>query len=138
MFPGVPIVFTAVGTRQFAGQTWPGVTGLTVPVGLGETIDLALRLEPDTYTIAVISAGIRFWLAATDKVREIDFFGPPGRELHKKVAALPPYTVVLFHLVPAPFGQPPLAGLDLMDAVAKRLPTFSAWPGLGLNHGRIG
>jgi hypothetical protein len=33
-FPGVPIVFTQIGTREFGERTWPtGVTGLTVPVG---------------------------------------------------------------------------------------------------------
>ena len=34
IFPGVPIAFIGLATRQFAGQTWPGVTGLTTPVGL--------------------------------------------------------------------------------------------------------
>ena len=146
MFPGVPIVFTGVGTRQFGGKTWPGVTGLTTPVGLGETIDLALRLEPDTKAIALISPYDPFWLDAThseilryrDRVREIDLIGPPGRELYERVLALPPHTVVLFDLSPLKSGQPPLAGLDLIDAVAARLPTFSPWPDLCLNHGGIG
>jgi hypothetical protein len=145
-FPGVPILFTSVGTRQFQGKTWPGVTGLTVPVGIGETIDLALRLQPDTEAIALISPYDPFWLEAThseilryrDKVRELDFIGPPGRELLDKLAALPPHTVVLFHYAMPPSGQPPLAGLDLIDAVAERLPTYSAWPSLCLNHGCIG
>src|SRR5215472_3357079 len=95
MFTGVPILFTEVGTRQFTeggarefgAKSWAGVTGLTVPVGLGETIDLALRLEPDTEVIALIApAGDPFWLEAThkeirryrDRVREIDLIGPPG------------------------------------------------------------
>src|SRR5215472_9558986 len=48
IFPGVPIVFTNISTRELEGQKmWPGVTGLTVPVGLRETIDLALHLHPD-------------------------------------------------------------------------------------------
>jgi len=56
MFPGVPIVFTGVGTRELEGQKmWPGVTGVTVPVGLRETIDLALHLHPNTKTVAVIT-----------------------------------------------------------------------------------
>jgi len=41
IFPGVPIAFNGLATRQFAGKAWPGVTGLTTPVGLGETTDLA-------------------------------------------------------------------------------------------------
>lgn len=147
IFPGVPIAFVGLGTRQFVGQTWPGVTGLTNPVGLGETIDLALRLQPDTTTVAVIAPKEDpYWLAAThtellryhDRVKELYFYGPASRELFERVAALPAHTVVLFHLAPPASGQPPLAGLDLIDAVAERLPTYSAWPLLCLGHGCIG
>jgi PAS domain S-box-containing protein len=146
IFPGVPVVFTQVGTRQFGDKTWPGITGVTVPVGLGETIDLALHLQPDTETVAVITAQDPFWVEATHaellrysgKVKEIFLFGPPSYELYQKVVALPPHSVVLFHLSPEPRGQPALAGMDLIDAVAARVPTYSAWSRLCLNHGCIG
>ena len=147
IFPGVPIAVTGLATRQFAGNTWPGVTGLTTPVGLGETIDLALRLHPDTTTVAVIAPKEDpYWLAAThtellryrNRVKEVYLHGPPGRELFEKVVALPDRTVVLFHLALQASGQPPLAGLDLIDAVAERKPTYSAWRSLCLGHGCIG
>ena len=145
MFPGVPVVFCAVSDWEFEGLTWQNVTGVTDHVGLGETIDLALRLEPETEAVAVISPFDPPWLAATHKelnryqgrVREIDLVGPPGRQLFQKVVALPPHTVVLFDLA-LNAGQPPLAGFDLLDAIAQRFPTFSAWPNLCLNHGCIG
>ena len=146
MFPGVPIVFTGLSTEQFGRKTWPGVTGSTVAVGLRETIELALRLQPDTNTVAVISPGARdpYWLALTHsellrhKVTEIYFSDPPSRDLLAKVAALPPHTVVLFHLALAESGQPPFEGMDLLDAVAQRVPTYSAWQRLCLDHGCIG
>ena len=147
IFPGVPIAFTGLATRQFAGQSWPGVTGLTTPVGLGETIDLALRLQPDTTTVAVIAPKEDlYWLEAThnellryhDRIKEVYFHGPPSRELFEKVTALPAQTIVLFHLAPPASGQPPLAGLDLIDAVAQKMPTYSAWRSLCLGHGCIG
>ena len=147
IFPGVPLAFNGLATRQFAGQTWPGVTGLTTPVGLGETIDLALRLHPDTTTVAVIAPKEDpYWLAAThtellryhDRIKEVYFHGPPNRELFEKVTALPDHTIVLFHLTPPASGQPPLAGLDLIDAIAERKPTYSAWRNLCLGHGCIG
>jgi PAS domain S-box-containing protein len=147
IFPGVPIAFTGLATRQFAGQTWPGVTGLTTPVGLGETIDLALRLQPDTTTVAVIAPREDpYWLAAThtellryhDRIREVYFYGPANRELFEKVTALPAHSIVLFHFAPPASGQPPLAGLDLIDAVAEKVPTYSAWQSLCLGHGCIG
>src|SRR5579872_2820221 len=147
IFPGAPIVFTGLGSRQFAGKTWPsGVTGVLLPVGLRETIDLALRLEPDTENVAVISALDPFWIEATQqeilryngRVKEILLLGPASYDLFKKVVALPPHTVVLFHLASPPFGQPALAGRDLIDAVSEIIPTFSAWDFLCLNHGCIG
>ena len=147
VFPGVPIAVTGLGAQQFAGKTWPGVTGLTTPVGLGETIDLALRLHPDTTTVAVIAPREDpFWLAAThtellryrNRIKEAYFYGPASRELFEKVTALPDHTIVLFHLAAAPSGQPPLAGLDLLDAIAARMPTYSAWRTLCLGHGCIG
>jgi PAS domain S-box-containing protein len=145
--PGAPIVFMGLGSRQFADRKWPaGVTGVMLPVGLRETIDLALRLEPDTENVAVISALDPFWIEATQqeilryqgRVKEILLLGPASYDLFKKVVALPPHTVVLFHLASPPFGQPALAGRDLIDAVSQRIPTFSAWDFLCLDHGCIG
>jgi PAS domain S-box-containing protein len=148
MFPGVPIVFTDVG-RQEAENMWPGVTGVIVPVGIGETIDLALSLQPDTTTVAVI-AGLshwdKYWLSVAhsellrrqDKVREIDIVGPAGQQVLDKVAELPPHTVVLFQLRPDDMTQPAFEPIDILNEVAKRMPTYSAWPGLALNRGGIG
>lgn len=145
LFPGVPIVITQVDRREIEGRIWPGVTGLTFSMGIGETIDLALRLQPDTKAVAVISMPDSPWLAIThsellrrqNKVREIDFVEPPNRALLEKVATLPPHTVVLFQLAPdsrrSEFG-----GWDLLDGVAQRFPTYSAWRTLCLNHGCIG
>jgi PAS domain S-box-containing protein len=150
IFPGVPIIFLAVSSRELEGQKmWPGVTGVAVPVGLRETIDLALHLHPDTNRVAVIanesSSIARYWLAAThaeilrrqDKVREIDLIGTPSKELLDRVDALPPHTIVLFNLAPGS-SSPAFSALDLLAVVAQRLPTYSAWPSLCLNHGCVG
>lgn len=150
MFPGVPIVFMGVSSKELEGQKmWPGVTGVAVPVGLRETIDLALQLHPNTNTVAVVanvSNMAKFWLAAThaeplrhrDKVREIDIVGPPSRQLLDSVIALPPHTVVLFHLAPESSSHPALTAGDILSTVAQRLPTYSAWLSLCLNYGCIG
>jgi PAS domain S-box-containing protein len=146
IFPGTPIVFTQVGTREFQGKTWPGVTGLTVPVGIGETIDLALRLHPDTTTVAIIQGKDWFWIGVAqsellryqNRVRTVVFSDDPSPDLLAKVRALPPHTVVLFHLPlpkesPSEFGTP-----DLLKGVAERWPTYSAWPENCLDHECIG
>ena len=148
MFPGVPIVFTDVG-RPEAQKMWPGVTGVISPLGMRETIDLALHLHPDTNAVAVITgvtAWDKYWLAVAhsellrhrDKVREIDIIGPASHQIIEKVAELPPSTVVLFQLRPDDLTQPALEPIDVLAEVAQRLPTYSAWPGLALNRGGVG
>jgi PAS domain S-box-containing protein len=148
MSPGVPIIFTDVA-RQEAEKMWPGVTGVIVPLGMRETIDLALRFHPDTKTVAVI-AGIsqwdKYWLSVAhsellrhqDKVKEIDIIGPVGPQILEKVAKLPSHSVLLFQLRPDDLTQPAFEPIDILTAVAKRLPTYSAWPGLALNRGGVG
>jgi PAS domain S-box-containing protein len=145
MFPGVPIVFTMVDPSEPEAQPGQGITGLTVAVGLPETIDLALHLHPDTKTVAVISPPNGYWLRAahsellrrSDGVKEVDFVEPPSRELLAKISALPAHTVVLFQLSPD-LSQPEFGGWHLLDAVAQRWPTYSPWDTLCLNHGCIG
>ena len=145
-FPGVPIVFTQIGTREFGERTWPtGVTGLTVPVGVGETIDLALRLHPDTKNVAVLPGQDVFWTAVAhaemlrrqDRVKEIQLLGPPTPELLAQALALPPHTVVLFHNSPG-LAHAAFGGWDLLAGITQRWPTYSAWPAYCLNHRCIG
>jgi PAS domain S-box-containing protein len=148
MFPGVPIVFTDVG-RPEGQNMWQGVTGVISPVGMRETIDLALHLHPDTNAVAVITGVTewdKYWLAVAHsellrhqgKVREIDLIGPASHQIIEKVAALPPSTVVLFQLRPDDLTQPALEPIDVLAEVARRLPTYSAWQGLALNRGGVG
>ena len=103
IFPGVPIVFWAISST-LADQKISGVTGVASPVGTRETIDLALHLNPDTTSVAVItnvSEIERYWLAEVhtellrhlDKVKEIDLVGPPGAEMLQRIAgASSPYS----------------------------------------------
>lgn len=147
IFQGAPIVFTGVSIQELENQKmWPGVTGLEGRVGLRETIELALHLQPDTKAVAIIDLNAqRYWLAAAhsellryqDKVRVIDLLGPASGDMLEKVSALPAHTVVLFQLAPDS-TRPAFGALDLLAAVAQRVPTYSAWPSLCLNYGCIG
>jgi PAS domain S-box-containing protein len=148
LFPGVPIVFTDVSSREVE-KTWSGVTGVVSSLGMRETIDLALHLNPDTKAVAVIS-GVsdweKYWFAVAhselvrhqDKVREIDIIGPPTAEILEKVAALPPHTVALFQMRPDDLALPALGVLDILAGAVQRVPTYSAWPGLSLERGGVG
>ncbi len=148
MFPGVPIVFTDLPSQE-AGKLWPEVTGVISSIGISETIDLALHLQPDTNTVAIITGVTewdKYWLAVAhtellrrqDKVKEIDLIGPAGRQTLEKVAQLPPHTVVLFQLRPDDYAQPAVEPLDVLSAVAELRPTYSAWRGLALGRGGVG
>ena len=124
-------------------------TGVASITGMKETIDLALRLQPETKSFAII-AGESEWdkylletacselLRYRDRVREIDLVGPPDRELLKRVATLPHHTVALFQLRPDDSTHPAFDPIGILTAVAQIVPTYSAWPGLALNHGGIG
>ena len=151
IFPGVPIVFHSVTESELEGRNMlPGMTGVTIPVGLPDTIDLALHLHPDAHALAVIQdtpgSTERHWLAVThaellrhqDKVREIDVIGPPSDQMLERIAALPPHTVVLFQLAPQSSNEPAVGAYDVLAAAAHRLPTYSAWPSLCLYYGCIG
>jgi PAS domain S-box-containing protein len=145
IFPGVPIVFVNVGAGDLVNQKiWPGVTGVASPWSFRETIDLILRLEPDTKTIAVVAGDTRWdkgfvavahseLLHHQDKVAEIDVVGPPNHQLYERVAALPPHTVVLFQAFPQFSSQPEFGTWDLVTAISQRLPTYSAFPSLCIN-----
>jgi len=112
MFPGVPIVFTSVAPGRIQGRPlWPGVTGITIPVDVRGTLDLALRLHPDTRNVAVVTGGSefeRYWREAiiqevrrhADRLNMIDLVGLPIDQLLQNVSKLPPHTVVLFQLIP--------------------------------------
>jgi ABC-type uncharacterized transport system substrate-binding protein len=151
IFPGVPIVFSMVSTSELENLKMPpGMTGVTLPLGIGGAIDLALQLQPDTNTVAVIqdTAGSteRHWLAVTrsellryqSKVKEIDIIGRPSRQMLGKIAALPAHTVVLFQLAPRISADSSVGVFDILAAAARRLPTYSAWDSLCLNYGCIG
>ena len=151
IFPGVPIVFMSVSSPEAKKKMWrwPGVTGVASPVGIRETIDLALRLHPDTNAIAVItnvSWRENEYFAAVhdellryrDKVREIDFVEPPSAGLIERVTALPPHTVVLFQLWPIESDSTAFGVNDVLAAVSQHLPTYCIFTGLCLNHGGIG
>jgi hypothetical protein len=127
IFPRVPIIFAAVSTSELEDQKLlPEMTGVTTSPRLRGTIDLALRLHPDTSVIAVVDAAHNFWWTAAhsallhdqDRAKEIDILGLPSREMLERIAALPSHTVVLFQLAPESSTEPAIGALDILTAAA--------------------
>jgi len=146
MFPGVPIVFLAVDANRLKGQRlWPNATGVTTRVDIQGTIDLALRLQPDTNTIAVVSNTSsefeKYWLAAVqarDRVQEIDLVGPPTAQLLQGVAALPPHSVVFMQLAPQDSVQRVMEDDDVVMTIARQRSTYCIAAAFCMNRGGIG
>jgi PAS domain S-box-containing protein len=150
LFPGVPIVFLEVDARLIAGQKmWPGVTGITDTKDVPKTIDLILHLHPKTKAIAIITNNSpfeRYWLTVVhnellqyqNAVSEIDLVGIPTDQLPRRVAELPPETVVLFQEAPQESVHPAIGAYEALRMIGQRLPTYCIFPYLCLNRGGIG
>ena len=150
IFPGVPIVFSYVHASRVDGKPLPpGVTGVTVSVGIRETLELAFKLHPGTENLAVVAGSSefeRFWQAAVrrqfgpyaEKVRLIEIVGLGNTDILKQVAALPPHTVVLFIVMPKDSAQPELGVYDTVAAIGQRFPTYCIFRHFCVDHGGVG
>lgn len=150
LFPGVPIVFYDVDHYRMEGQElWPGITGVTTPVDVKATIDVALHLHPTTRTVAVVignSPYERYWLNLIhtelalhqDRVREVDLVELPASQMFEQIAALPPETIVLFQLASQESPQPAIGSEEISAWIGQRLPSYSTVPWGCINHGCIG
>ncbi len=108
LFPGIPIVFTSVNTTRIDELSLgPNITGIAVTRDITQTLDLVLRLQPDT-TRVVIPVGTspteRSWAADTRKIFQpyedrvaFSYLADLSMsDIVEHVKRLPPHTVVLF------------------------------------------
>ena len=150
IFPGVPVLFCYVHEGRLEGQQlWPGVTGLTISVGVRDTLGLLFRLHPGTQDLAVISGTSefeRYWRAAVrkefgpyaDKVKLIEIVGLRNDEILKQVAMLPEHTAVLFQVMPRESTQPEVGLYDTIAAISQRFPTYCIFRNFCIDHGGVG
>jgi PAS domain S-box-containing protein len=136
VFEGVPVVFMDVAALRLQSlDLASGVTGVTSEYDIRSTLDLALRLSPDTKNVAVIGANSPYgqlWLDRADEelrlhadtLNDIDLVGLPPSQLLEKVSTLPPHTVVLFLLVPVSSSQPAIPTTKVLEDIARRFPTY--------------
>ena len=108
MFPGVPIVFCGADASDVEGKTLPGnVTGVLVRRTFAPTLDIALRLQPDTAHVYVVSGTSRFDqqiqaiarrdLAPLERRLDVRWLTAlPMDDLLRLLADLPPRSVVYY------------------------------------------
>ena len=104
----IPIVFGGVDRQSVENRSLgPNIYGIINSTSYKETLDLALTLHPNTRHVAIV-AGVDFvsrqslreareiYRAYEKRVTFIDLAGLQMADLQKKVANLPPETVVIF------------------------------------------
>ena len=108
LFPGAPVIFLAVEQREIkARKLPPDVIGVPIKLDLTGTLDLALRLHPETEHVFVLAGTAKFdayWTAearqafrAYEGEREFVYLTElPFEELLQKVSHLPHRSVVYY------------------------------------------
>jgi len=108
LFPGIPIVVTSVNIRTLEKLPLKkNITGIGVKREIGDTLDLALRVQPDTKRV-VIPVGTslieKSWAADLhrslrgyeDRVALTFLTDLPMRDILQELRVLPEHTIVLF------------------------------------------
>jgi signal transduction histidine kinase len=153
-FPGVPIVFCAVDEREVKSRKLPAdVVGVPIKMDMAATLAVALRLQPTTRRVYVITGKSKFDLqweaearhafrAYEDKLEIIPLNGLPLAELLEKVAELPKNSIVYYvHLFEDGHGRilVPAEALTLL-AANTNAPIYGhvdTYVGRGIVGGRV-
>jgi len=141
LFPGVPVVFSGINNFDEAllgGHT--GITGVTEETDIQGTLELILRLHPDTEQIAVISDVTETSHMHLHRLREIT---PPFREevkfieltnwtaaeLKAALQRLPERTVIVFLSLARDRAGASFSVKEGFDLVSRHsdLPVYSLW-----------
>jgi signal transduction histidine kinase len=117
LFPSVPIVFSEVDLRFYPPQLPPNTTGVSGSFDLSRTIDLILRVQPDTREVFYIGGSSPAELMLRDEA-EREFKPYTGRtaftylndlpfpQLLDRIGQLPIHSVVLYTpILRDPSGQ---------------------------------
>ena len=146
LWPDVPIVFTAVDAATLGSLSLPpDLTGVTINLGWDETLDAALRLQPETRRAVIVSGTgdlDKAWTAParkafarrTDQVEFTWLAGLSLEETMAQLAKLPDRTIVLM----GPFVRDG-AGRSLVPAeIVSRLSETSTAPIYGISEPFLG
>ena len=151
LFPGVPIVFSALGRDDLKLPALPaGVTGIWRPVAAADTVDVARHLQPDTEELVVIAGttraeqamlkDVRTALAPYEghlRVRYLASHSLP--EILDEVAALPAGAVVLYQSLQRDGEGAAFVSREVLErvAAASNVPVYGLFARY-VGHGTIG
>ncbi len=154
IFPGVPIIFLAVDEREIKTRILPpDVIGVPIKLDFAGTLNLALRLHPDTQHVFVVAGAAKFdayWTAEAKQAfrpyegkREFVYLTElPMAELLNKVAHLPDRSIVYYlHMMQDGSGKV-VVPADVLSRLAEvaNAPVYGfidTYVGRGVVGGRV-
>ena len=150
LFPGVPVVFCAEHFQASTGGDRPAdVTGAAYALSYEATLDLALKLRPDTRRVVVVSGASSFGQFILEGAKdtfagrhdlEFEYLaGLPVSELLRRLAGLPDDAIVLFLIYLIDSSGRAHHANDVLAEVSRvaPVPTFALWD-TNLGTGTVG
>jgi signal transduction histidine kinase len=132
VFPGVPIVFCALDEREAKSRGLPpDVIGVPIRFDLAATLDLALRLQPNTRRVYVVAGKAKFdahWEAEArqtfrayePRLEFVYLTGLPMDDLLREAGQLPEGSIIYYlHVFEDGTGKA-LVPADVLEALAVR------------------
>jgi signal transduction histidine kinase len=154
LFPSVPVVFATADQREVTAHLLPpDVIGVPIRKDLDGTLDLALRLHPDTRRVFVVAGSATFdahWESEArrtfrsyeGRLEFVYLTGLPMDELLGRVAGLPEQSIVYYiHITQDSTGKPFVAA-EALERLAARAnaPIYGfseTYVGRGIVGGRV-
>jgi signal transduction histidine kinase len=146
VFAGVPVVFgSGIGVERP-----PHSTGVASVLAFGDTLDLALRLQPDVRHVFIVSgtadidrayaAAVQSQLQRFDgRVSLTSLAGLPMKDLEQRLAHLPPESAVYYVAISRDGAAERLLPVEVVDRlVAVANAPIYGWHQLMLGHGIVG
>ena len=139
IFPGTPIVFCGVDRREVGDRPLPPhVHGVLIKREFAPTLEIALRIHPDTTRVVVVAGESAFDRRLLDQARS-EFRAYDGRvaftyltagplqDMLAELARLPPHTIVLY----TSFFQDSTGAAFVTHDVAQRISEAASAPVYG-------
>jgi signal transduction histidine kinase len=147
LFPDTPIVFF---TNVLPVRPVRNATGLSAELNLTGTLALAQSLQPDVRHVFVVSGAhaanllseqqARTQFTAYDSTLDFTYLsGLPTRELERRLASLPPHSIVYYLVVDRDGAGEHFHPLEYLDRVtaAANSPVY-CWVDSAIGHGIVG
>jgi signal transduction histidine kinase len=154
LFPGVPVVFSGIDASTIAARKLPpNFTGLLLERRYSPTLELVLRLQPETRNVVVVGGTSRFDrylqafvrrdLAPFEGRLNVEYLFDLGMEdLLRRVSSLPSHSAILYVSMLADAAGTRFVPADALATIAAKAnaPTFvfiEQYVGLGAVGGNV-